>query len=43
VPVADLAYRDEARGWVVERTTYEAIVARHAHESTGLTAGFSVH
>jgi len=43
VPVAELAYRDETRGWVVERTTYEAIVARHAHDGPGLTAGFSVH
>ena len=42
VPVADLAYYDEARGWVVEPITYEAVIARHAHDNSGLTAGFRV-
>ena len=42
VPVADLAYRDENRGWVVEPIAYEAIIARHAHDDSGLTAGFRV-
>ncbi len=41
VPVADLAYYDESRGWVVESLEYEAIIARDAHD-TGLFARFHV-
>jgi beta-glucosidase len=41
VPVADLAYYDAARGWVVEPLEYEAVIARHAHDA-GLTARFQV-
>ncbi len=42
VPVADLAYYDESRGWVVEPLTYEAIIARHAEDEAGLRARFRV-
>lgn len=42
VPVADLAYYDATRGWVVEPLEYEAIIARHAHDDSGLRARFRV-
>lgn len=42
VPVASLAYRDAAKGWIVESTAGEAIVARHAEDSAGLSARFTV-
>ncbi len=42
MPVADLAYRDEARGWVVETIAYEAIIARHAEDNAALSAAFRV-
>ena len=42
VPVADLAYYDEASGWVTEPGEYEAVVARHAQDDSGLTARFQV-
>ena len=42
VPVADLAYFDSSRGWVVERIEYDVVVARHAEDKTGLTASFRV-
>ncbi|ACB75473.1 beta-glucosidase [Opitutus terrae] len=42
VPVADLAYYDETRGWVVEPTEYEVAIARHAHDTSALTARFRV-
>ncbi len=41
LPVADLAYRDAA-GWVVEPLEYEVIIARHAHDESGLSARFRV-
>jgi beta-glucosidase len=42
VPVADLAYYDTSRGWVVEPIEYEVIIARHAHDEAGLRARFRV-
>ncbi len=42
VPVADLAYRDKARGWVVEPGEYQAILARHAQDDSGTAVGFNV-
>ncbi|HEY4247152.1 MAG TPA: glycoside hydrolase family 3 C-terminal domain-containing protein [Lacunisphaera sp.] len=42
VPAADLGYYDEKHGWVVEPGEYEAIVARHAHDSAGLSARFHI-
>lgn len=41
LPVADLAYRD-ADGWVVESLEYEVLIARHAHDESGLHALFWV-
>jgi beta-glucosidase len=41
VPVSDLAYYDEAKGWTVESVEYAATIARDAEE-TGLTATFTV-
>ena len=42
VPVADLAYYDPARGWTVEPLEYEAVIARHAEDPSGLRARFRV-
>ena len=42
VPVADLAYYDENRGWVVEPIEYAAVIARHALDDSGLMAHFKV-
>lgn len=42
LPVADLAYYDSEHGWVVEPLEYDVIVARHAHDRSGLTARFRV-
>lgn len=42
VPVASLAYRDSARGWIVEPVEGDAIIARHAEETPGLAARFRV-
>jgi beta-glucosidase len=41
VPVADLAYFDAPRDWVVEPLEYEVVIARHA-EDAGLRARFRV-
>lgn len=42
VPVADLAYRDPVRGWLVESGAGEVIVARHAEEPGALVASFRI-
>jgi beta-glucosidase len=42
VPVADLAYRDPVRGWLVESGAGEVIVARHAEEPGALAAPFRI-
>lgn len=42
VPVADLAFYDAARGWVVESIEYDALIARHAHDPSGLRVRFRV-
>lgn len=42
VPVAQLAYRDAARGWVVEPAAGEAVIARHAEDATPLVAVFRI-
>ena len=42
VPVAELAWFDAARGWVIESTDCEALVAHHAHDGTPLSARFRV-
>jgi beta-glucosidase len=42
VPVADLAYFDPARGWVVENISYEIIVGRHALDQDALRAVVTV-
>jgi beta-glucosidase len=38
VPVADLAYYDEAHGWVIERIAYEVIVGRSSGDADALRA-----
>ncbi len=38
VPVADLAYYDASRGWMVEPIAYEVIVSRHARDEHALRA-----
>jgi beta-glucosidase len=38
VPVADLAYYDEAHGWVIERIGYEVIVGRSSGDADALRA-----
>ena len=40
--MADLAYYDPARDWTVEPLEYEAVVARHAEDSSGPRAHFRV-
>jgi beta-glucosidase len=42
VPVAELAYYDAERGWIVEPITYEVIVGRHAGDGAALRARFQV-
>ncbi len=42
LPVADLAFFDPANGWTVEPVEYEAIIARHAEDESGLRASFRV-
>jgi beta-glucosidase len=42
VPVADLAYYDAGRGWLVEPIDYEALIAHHAHDDAPLRARFRV-
>ena len=42
VPVAELAWFDAGRGWVIEATDYEALVAHHAHDGTPLSARFRI-
>ena len=42
VPVAELAWFDEGRGWVIESTECEALVAHHAHDGTPLSARFRI-
>ncbi len=42
VPVADLAWYDEAAGWTVEPIAYDVAVARHAHDTAAPTARFEV-
>ncbi len=42
VPVADLAYYDPARGWVVEPVDFEVVIARDAEDS-GLPIMCRVH
>lgn len=42
VPVAELAWFDAGRGWVIEPADCEALVARHAHDGTPLSARFRI-
>ena len=42
VRVAELAYYEAKRGWVVEPIAYEVIVGRHALDSGALRARFRV-
>lgn len=42
VPVAELAYYDAERGWIVEPIAYEVIVGRHARDRDALRAQFRV-
>jgi beta-glucosidase len=42
VPVASLAYYDAAEGWIVEAIDYDALIARHAHDTDPLVQRFSV-
>jgi beta-glucosidase len=42
VPAADLAYYDQAAGWVVEPIEYELVVGRHALDAGALRACFRV-
>jgi hypothetical protein len=36
VPVAELAYRDEKRGWVVEPGRYLLLAGHHAEDASAL-------
>jgi hypothetical protein len=40
--VADLAWYDQGRGWVVESIEYEVIAARHAEDAAALRSRFRV-
>ncbi len=40
--VSDLRYYDSARGWTLELTRYEVLIARHAEDSEPLSAFFDV-
>ena len=42
VPAAELGWYDETKGWVVEATDYQAIIAHHAHDDAPLSARFRV-
>ena len=42
VPVAELAWFDAGRGWVIEATDCEALIAHHAHDGTPLSARFRI-
>jgi beta-glucosidase len=42
LPASDLAYYDIARGWTLEPTDYEVIIAVHAEDPEPLTARFRV-
>jgi beta-glucosidase len=42
VSITDLAYYDPAHGWVVEPIEYDAIIARHAEDDSGLRARLRV-
>ncbi len=42
LPMADLAYFDPVRGWTVEATEYEVMVARHAEDQAALRERFLV-
>jgi beta-glucosidase len=42
VPVAELAWYDTGKGWVVEPIEYEVIAARHAEGEPALRARFRV-
>ena len=42
VAAAELAWFDEGRGWVIEATDCEALVAHHAHDGTPLSARFRI-
>jgi beta-glucosidase len=42
VPASELAWFDESRGWVIEPTECEALVAHHAHDGTPLSAAFRI-
>ena len=42
VPVSELAYYDERKGWVVEPLEYEALIAHHAEDKSPLSARFRV-
>jgi beta-glucosidase len=42
VPVSELAYYEEASGWVIEPLEYEALVAQHAEDTSALSALFRV-
>jgi uncharacterized protein YifN (PemK superfamily) len=43
IPVRDLAYYDEARGWIVEEVVYTVIAARHSRDPAALRASFRVN
>jgi beta-glucosidase len=42
VPVAEIAWYDDATGWTVEPLAYDVAVAHHAHDADALKARFTV-
>ena len=42
VPVADLAYYDAERGWVIEPIAYQVIVGRSSRDENALRTRFHV-
>jgi beta-glucosidase len=42
VPPSEIAYYDSVRGWTVEKTDYEVLIARHAEDDSPLKAQFTV-
>jgi beta-glucosidase len=42
VPAANLAYYDEANGWIVEPGTYEVFVGRHSLDDQALRAQLEI-
>jgi beta-glucosidase len=42
IPIRDLAYYDEAHGWIIEEAGYTVIAARHSRDPGALQASFRI-